>query len=1124
MSASAFIRLLESRGLLDPQIISELDRQFGTANKKFTPESIAKFLVDNGHLTRFQATSLVTELNKTLGSSASDPTAALRGGRPIDADEVQESDSVEDLLPDDIVEEVEAVEVVEDEAEPEIVEVVAESVSVRPASSDLGMEEIVRPKVYVNPNKKNAWESFRVVGIGFILLLFLMPLAFLVYWVSQGSADQAYELAEGAYSARDYAQASKRFNDFSRSYSNDPRASKAKVLSTLSIVREESDKVADPTSSLQKAQEAFPLIASEPGLAEVRSDFTDALLKMSEKFVSRLDGAKSLEDRERLLTSFTEQLKLVNDPRFVGNEERTQNKLRIQKIEEGKARAEVDIVREKDLLVALEEMQKSNEAKDVNRTYELRRALLRKHPRLESTPRLNELLAVATGLQKELVTTNSPNPTVSTSADPVDVLAKAVLVNTKGDGDPTNTNVLPLRIKNSVVAIREGDGAMLWRQYFGVSWDGEPYKMSPAGDADVLVSLPEQKSLRRLESSSGDLVWETTFQSVINPPKVDGDDIFVTTREGDVYAIDAVTGQARWKKRLPQTTEVSVGGQAGRKIRYVVGNHSNLYALNRANGECVEVIYLGHNPGTIKIPPIWILNHLLVFENTGPDYAYLKIFRTDDDGQNITPAQQIPIMFRGHFVVDPQSEGRRFVVATNLGEVAVLDVDPTGTRDTVVRMAGNVEKEIDPKVTWPLVVGTDLYMASNRLAMYQIQVSSQKLNRSWQKYDGDQFVSRPVKGEEAIFHARVVRGNLGVRVSAINPQTGDPNWEIDLGVPVTALSSGPNGFVAVTSQGAVYSLEAKSFQSKEPIRQIENQGRNQTEMKFTLPVPLPDGRLAIFNTMKGNEILLVDPSRERSISRMVAFDVGKAVPSNEPVAVGEYLVVPLSNAQLTLIEPTTGKIVGVPFQPTIEADEVPKWLNPVLLSDNQSIVIADERRNIYRLSVGKQLRPIVQQPLDRSLKGRLTVLNETVVAVSSSNTGDLLDLFDASDLSRKESVAVEGRFAWGPFTAKGSETSVVVAHSDIEGLLAVDDKGQRLWTTPIDRETFVGAVTIVDNDCLIGTAAGEILRVSLRNGEILARKNLGEPLSVSPLILPRGMLIPTDEGSVLTVPTPTRDQ
>jgi hypothetical protein len=65
---------------------------------------------------------------------------------------------------------------------------------------------------------------------------------------------------------------------------------------------------------------------------------------------------------------------------------------------------------------------------------------------------------------------------------------------------------------------------------------------------------------------------------------------------------------------------------------------------------------------------------------------------------------------------------------------------------------------------------------------------------------------------------------------------------------------------------------------------------------------------------------------------------------------------------------------------------------------------------------------------------------------------------------------------------------------------------------------------VIENDCLIGTAAGEILRVSLDKGEIVARKKLGEPLSVSPIVLPKGLLIPTDEGSVLTVPTPTRDQ
>jgi outer membrane protein assembly factor BamB len=232
--------------------------------------------------------------------------------------------------------------------------------------------------------------------------------------------------------------------------------------------------------------------------------------------------------------------------------------------------------------------------------------------------------------------------------------------------------------------------------------------------------------------------------------------------------------------------------------------------------------------------------------------------------------------------------------------------------------------------------------------------------------------------------------------------------------------------------------------------------------------------------------------------------------------------VPLSNAQLALIDPSTGKIVGVPFQPTIQADEVPQWLNPVPLPDGQSLVIADLKKSMYRLSVGRQLRPVVQQPLERSLKGRLSILNETIVAVSPNDSGDQLEFFDATDLKKTQSLPVEGRFAWGPYTAKSDASGVVLALSDIEGLIAVNDKGKRLWTTPIDREAFVGLPTVVEEDCLIGTAAGDLIRVNLANGEIVARTKLGEPLSMAPLLLPRGLLVPTEEGSILTVPTPVR--
>ena len=120
MAASQFIALLESRGLLDPEIVVELHRQVEQSKVRVTPEAIAKLLVENGQLTRFQATKLVTELNESLGSNKPDPTLALRGGRPLETPPVDDHDSVEDLLPDDVVEvdeDVETVEPIEDDVQ-----------------------------------------------------------------------------------------------------------------------------------------------------------------------------------------------------------------------------------------------------------------------------------------------------------------------------------------------------------------------------------------------------------------------------------------------------------------------------------------------------------------------------------------------------------------------------------------------------------------------------------------------------------------------------------------------------------------------------------------------------------------------------------------------------------------------------------------------------------------------------------------------------------------------------------------------------------------------------------------------------------------------------------------------
>ncbi|RMF43596.1 MAG: serine/threonine protein kinase, partial [Planctomycetota bacterium] len=93
--ATQFIDLLERKQLLAPEIVEELRRQVAEAKTRLTPELLAKLLVDNGHLTKFQATKLIAEakeLSDALPEEAVAPQPAAPStgstGTPGDADEL----------------------------------------------------------------------------------------------------------------------------------------------------------------------------------------------------------------------------------------------------------------------------------------------------------------------------------------------------------------------------------------------------------------------------------------------------------------------------------------------------------------------------------------------------------------------------------------------------------------------------------------------------------------------------------------------------------------------------------------------------------------------------------------------------------------------------------------------------------------------------------------------------------------------------------------------------------------------------------------------------------------------------------------------------------------------------
>ena len=62
MNAKEFISYLESKQLLESVILDQLRKLISSTNRAITPEELVKLLVDEGHLTRFQGSRILTEL------------------------------------------------------------------------------------------------------------------------------------------------------------------------------------------------------------------------------------------------------------------------------------------------------------------------------------------------------------------------------------------------------------------------------------------------------------------------------------------------------------------------------------------------------------------------------------------------------------------------------------------------------------------------------------------------------------------------------------------------------------------------------------------------------------------------------------------------------------------------------------------------------------------------------------------------------------------------------------------------------------------------------------------------------------------------------------------------------
>ncbi len=1164
MSAKQFIDKLEKLALLSPDILEELRRQVQDSKARITAGTLARLLVDNGHLTKFQATKLISDMSKDAPDrrtaeakqSSDDDLLDLAPEAPVvnkavilDDDDNDDGGSEVEVVAvpaedDEVVavevvddDEVVAVEVVGDDDEVVAVEVVDEAadsaeasaaVESRPKRSSKRITKIEssgtkrpkevsskkKPRRPLNPPSRpgdNPWESHRILSVGVVLGLLLVFAGALAYYFFRGNAEQLLADANDAYKPNNYEVALKKYESFVSKFSTHEEASMARVRVGMCKIRKDIESLPNPIEALKTAEAVLPTLVKEPGLASERGDVAGALVALAQKFNARADNAKDTAGKKQLMGEMKRLDALLADTQYVGNSARDQFGVALKSIEEDTRRIERDIAREEDLATSLVQIDEKLKENRTSEAYLVRSNLLSRFPQLERDPSIIQRVQEAARIQQTLVTPDIPEIKVSPTAPPAPSTKAVTLVNRAGsDAAALAGRVICVAVKGTVYGLDGQTGNVKWRYFVGRDMVDDPVAVNDSRDSDVIVLRPEVGHLTRLEGATGKVKWFCELGGPALAPRIDGDDMLVSLKSGTLLNIEPQTGQIKWAAHTPQPLQVTPIINGEKEHVYVPANHQNMYVLSRQDGRCKEVFYVGHREGGIAVPPIHLLGQLFIFENRTTEKCVVRILKTGDNGANIT-ADQEPVEMDGNIVTMPLVDRRKLVVITDRGQIKVFDIEPSAEKNRVSVLASEVGGESRPMTTWGVTEDDRLWMTNFRFTRWDVQVSTGKLVRPWILDDGDEFVGPPLKFDDTIVHRRIPRGNRGVRVTAAKADSGAVQWAVDLGVPVVMLASPAQGrFDAVIASGAQFAIDPSQLL----INRAEfNVDSFKPGMNYSNPRTLANGFTSMQNLTTANRFMTyaANPSGPKIKNAGASF---AAKATTAPGAVGNGLAVGLDNGQLMVIDPLTGTTLAKPFQPPVEPGKKHVWNEPVYLDEAKALFATDSRRKLYRLGVGESLRALSDVDLDGTPMGPAALIGKQVAIVVSTQTSESLLAFDSATLAKAGTTLLDGRWQAGPFRIS---PDLVLVQTDRK-LQAFGEGGKKAWELAFPKVRLAAPPALQPNGIAIAATNGQVWLIDTSNGSVQLERSVDQPLSAAPLVIAGGMLLGTDEGSVLLLP------
>jgi serine/threonine protein kinase/tetratricopeptide (TPR) repeat protein len=521
------------------------------------------------------------------------------------------------------------------------------------------------------PGKKGTvWDSpLLLIGGGALLLLLILG-GGLIWSLTRQTGDELLRLAEDDYRGGSFTSAIHRYNQYLQDFPTHPQASLAKVHRGLAQLRQEVDAGGNWPEALAVAQRVIDEIRTEPEFGEARGELAALLPKIAKGLADKALAQQDLKAVEQAVVA----LGLID--KYVLKSQRPEPAIKdVEAILEQTRR---QVARDDRLQQAIAAMQANVAMGATNTAYDTRRRLLKDYPDLEDNPELAKtLLAVSAAERQAVKQVNEPRQP-ETDEPPSPVLGSlALAVRGAGTAPGVEGRVVYALAEGAAYGLDATSGQLLWRRFVGYDTQFVPLPLQPGPEGDCLLVDAVRHEVLRADSRTGQIRWRHPLNEPFDSePVILRKRLVLATESGRLVSIDLASGSSSGYTQVPQPLRVGPAVDSRERYFYQLGDRANLYVVSAETGECPEVIYLGHESSSIRVPPLAVSRYVIVAENHLSSNSRLRVLVTNEQGLSVTPVQDIEL--EGHIFERPQIAGSTLVATTDRGAVYMFQIGAPG--------------------------------------------------------------------------------------------------------------------------------------------------------------------------------------------------------------------------------------------------------------------------------------------------------------------------------------------------------------------------------------------------------------------------------------------------------------